>query len=223
MNPDFTPVFRKYEELCKSADLLFSSQQKQYPECVCCQQGCSDCCNALFDLSLAEAIYINKAFTKKFEHGPERSLILERASEQDRHLAKLKKNLFRAEKNGESSGKIMDITASARMRCPLLDDNNRCLLYESRPITCRLYGIPLAIGSKAHVCGFSNFDKGSSYPTVQLAKIQKRLDDMSDEIAQISKSPYNLTDIYMPLSMALLTNFDDSWFGTDDAGTGNKI
>lgn len=215
MTPDFTPVFNKYEALRKDVDAIFSTMTERYPQCVTCHPACSDCCHALFDLSLVEAMYLNKAFNKKFEYGRERSQVLERASEQDRHLAKLKRELFRAEKNGEQADKIMNMAASARMRCPLLDEQDHCLLYESRPITCRLYGIPLAIGSKSHVCGFSNFDKGQSYPTVQLAKIQQRLDGLSAEIAQLSGSPYDLSDIYVPLSMALLTSYDSGWFGTD--------
>lgn len=215
MNPDYRPVFNKYQELCKEADLLFSTIGENFPQCVTCQPGCSDCCHALFDLSLVEAMHINKAFTEKYGYGPERSQILQRASDQDRHLTKLKRELFRAEKNGEAQDKIMTMAASTRMRCPLLDDNDRCLLYEERPITCRLYGVPLAIASKAHVCGFSHFDKGKAYPTVHMEKIQKRLDDMSAEIAQASGSPYDLSDIYVPLSMALLTSYDSEWFGTD--------
>lgn len=222
MTADFTPVFLKYEELRDSADKIFSSQSGKYPQCVSCRPGCADCCHALFDLSLVEAAYLSKAFSEKFEHGPERSAILERASNLDRRLAKLKRELFRAEKNGEPAEKIMNMAASARTRCPLLDDNDHCLLYEARPLTCRLYGVPLAIDGESHVCGFSNFDKGATYPTVRLDKIQKRLEDMSAEIARLSQSPYDLANIYMPLSMALLTDFNESWFGTDGAQAGEK-
>lgn len=215
MNPDFSPIFIKYEKLRDEVDAIFSTVARQYPQCVTCHAGCSDCCNALFDLSLVEAMYLNNAFMKKYEYGRERSMVLEKASRQDRQLSKLKRELFRAEKNGEDAERIMNMAAQARSRCPLLDENDRCLLYESRPITCRLYGIPLAIGQSSHVCGFSKFDKGASYPTVQLGKIQKRLDEMSAEIAQLSGSGYNLSDIYVPVSMALLTTYNDAWFGTD--------
>lgn len=215
MNPDFSPIFIKYEKLRDEVDAIFSTVTDKYSQCVSCRPGCSDCCNALFDLSLVEAIYLNNAFMKKYEYGSERSLVLERASHQDRQLTKLKRDLFKAEKNGEDAEKIMNIAAHARSRCPLLDENDHCLLYEVRPITCRLYGIPLAIGKSSHVCGFSKFDKGESYPTVQLAKIQKRLDEMSAEIASLSGSGYNLSDIYVPVSMALLTTYNDTWFGTD--------
>ena len=37
----------------------------------------------------------------------------------------------------------MEIAATS-VRCPLLDEENRCLLYDARPITCRLYGVPKA-------------------------------------------------------------------------------
>lgn len=214
MTPDFTPVFQQYELLRADVDSIFSKMANSYPQCVTCHPGCSDCCHALFDLSLVEAIYINHAFAKKFDYGRERSIILERASSQDRQLTKLKRELFRAEKNGEPADKLIEMASTARMRCPLLDEQDRCLMYESRPLTCRLYGIPLAIDGKSRVCGFSNFDKGQSYPTVQLAKLHGRLDAMNAEIARISGTSLDLTDIYMPISMALLTNYDESWFGT---------
>lgn len=217
MTPDFSPVFNKYEQLRNEVDAIFSRMADQFPQCVTCRPGCSDCCHALFDLSLVEAMYINRAFAENFSYGRERSQILENASEQDRQLTRLKRDLFRAEKNGESPDKIMDMAASARMRCPLLDGQDRCRLYEARPITCRLYGVPLEIGSKSHVCGFSDFAKGQAYPTVKLARIQERLDAMSAEIASLSGSSLDLKDIYVPLSMALLTSYDDAWFGIKES------
>lgn len=218
MTADLTPVFERYIKLRDDVDRIFASMQDRYPQCVACRPGCSDCCHALFDISLVEAMYINKAFAKTFEYGPKRSQILERASALDRKLTKMKREMFRAEKDGESPEKIMEIAATTRMACPLLDKDDKCVMYDDRPITCRLYGIPVDIGGKGYVCGFSNFAKGHDYPSVHMDKIQRRLEEMSAEIGSREGSKFDVADIYVPLSMALLTKYDAAYFGAGDSG-----
>lgn len=217
MLPDLTSIFTSYEHIAKEADALFSHINSLHPHCAKCKPGCSDCCHALFDLSLVEAMYINQAFKKAFPHGLKRSKILENASEIDRKLTRAKREMFEAEKNGESIGQIMNRASTLRAPCPLLDENDQCLLYEARPITCRLYGAPLAIGDESHVCGFSGYVQGQNYPAVQLSKIQKRLEDLSRQIARESGSRFDLHEVYVPLSMALLTKYDAAYLGIGNA------
>lgn len=217
MNQDLSPIFQSYETLRNEADAIFNRVSGLCPGLVKCGRGCSDCCHALFDLSLVEAMRLNQAFARAFEYGPERSAILERAGEADRRLTRLKRGMFRAERDGSGPEEIMARAAHERIRCPLLDDNGDCLLYEERPIICRLYGIPLDIGGKSHVCGFSGFDRGEAYPAARLSKIQERLEAMSAQIGKTIGSRFDLADVYVPLSMALLTNYDDAWLGVGDA------
>lgn len=218
MIPDLSPILARYAVLRDEADAVFARVAAQYPECVTCREGCSDCCHALFDLSLVEAMAVNAAFNAAFGHGRERSEILTRASQIDRALTRLKREMFRAEKDGESPEAIMTRAAALREPCPLLGPDDRCLLYAARPITCRLYGIPTAIGGQAHVCGFSRFDKGQSYPTVQLDRFQARLDALSREIAETVQSRFSeLAEVYVPLSMALLTRYDEDYLGIGPA------
>ena len=215
MIPDLSSIFSAYERLRDQADLIFAQVAKsQGPECVTCHKGCSDCCNALFDLSLVEAMYINHAFIKAFDYGPKRSEILTRADRADRQLTRMKRDLFHEEKKGIDTMTIMNDAATMRMRCP----DGLCELYDARPITCRLYGIPTVIGNQGHVCGFSGFKEGMKYPTVKLDKIQNALQDMSLAIERGVQSRFDkLHEVYMPLSMALLTNFDESFLGIGPA------
>ena len=217
MIPDLTPIFARYAELRDEADAIFAHVAREYPDCVTCHEGCSDCCHALFDLSLVEGMAVNQAFNAAFGHGRERSDILTRASETDRALTRHKRELFRAEKDGESPEAIMARAAALRMRCPLLGPDERCLLYAARPITCRLYGIPTEIGGVAHVCGLSRFDKGRTYPTVRLERFHARLDALSREIAETVQSRFELGEVYVPLSMALLTRYDENYLGIGPA------
>ncbi len=213
MLPDLTPILTRYEALRAEADSVFTRVQSSFPDCVTCTKGCSDCCYALFDLSLVEALALNRAFMKAFNYGEQRSKILTRASETDRKLTKLKRSLFQMEKNGSSPDEIMKKAAEERMACPLLEDGT-CLLYDDRPITCRLYGIPTVIGDRGHVCGFSKFDVGAQYPTVRLDTIQSRLEALSGEIAQAVQSRFTeLDQVYVPVSMALLNRYDETYLG----------
>ena len=214
---DLSPIFAKYEELQKEVDAIFNKVKTLESSCVTCKKGCNDCCHATFDLSFIESIYINTMFEKTFDYGPIRSSILEKANKIDRDLTKLKKDLYYAEKNGEQTEEIMKKAAKIRIKCPLLDDNNLCVLYEYRPITCRLYGIPTEIAGQAHVCGYSGFKKGQNYPTVHLDKIHAKLDEMSLAIGKHVKSKFTkLDEVYVPLSMALLTNYDDRYLGIEN-------
>lgn len=218
MIPDLSPLFAQYERLRSSVDRAFAQVDQICPGCVSCHKGCSDCCHALFDISLIEAMYLNKAFKDKFGFGPERSAILERAEQADRQLARMKRQLFLEQKHGESTESIFQEASELRMRCPLLDENDQCLLYDARPVTCRAYGIPTSIAGKGHVCGSSGFAKGGEYPTVKLDKIQDALRDLSVAVEQAVNSRFDkLHEVYMPVSMALLTSFDERFLGIGEA------
>ncbi|MDR3362841.1 MAG: YkgJ family cysteine cluster protein [Desulfovibrio sp.] len=214
MLPDLSDIFSHYEAVRDNADSLFAKMQATHPDCVLCHEGCSDCCHALFDLPLVEAVYFKRAFDAAFGHGAQRSAILKRASETDRKLTRLKRRLFQEEKDGQSKEAIMARAAQIKLPCPLLDENDRCLLYDARPVTCRIYGVPMAIAGQGHVCGFSAFEKGKSYPTVHLDKMQARLDDLSRELEKTLRSRFaELHEVYMPISMTLLTTYDETWLG----------
>ncbi len=218
MIPDLSAIFTHYEALVAEADALFAHIRQAQEECVTCEQGCSDCCHALFDVSLVEAMYINQAFNKKVPHGKERSDILGRAADLDRTTTRIKRNFYKASKEGKDPTEIMAEAARLRMPCPLLDAQNSCLLYSVRPITCRLYGVPMNINGKGHVCGKTGFAKGGQYPTVHMNAIQERLDKLSQEIAQTVKSRFKeLDQVFVPVSMALLTNYNEQYLGIGPA------
>ena len=82
----------------------------------------------------------------------------------------------------------------------MLGPDDRCVLYEQRPVTCRLYGVPTAIHGKAHVCGKCGFARGGAYPTVAVGSRYRELHT-----------------VYVPVSMALLTKYDDAYLGVGPA------
>jgi len=216
MDFDFTPYLQRYEALARVADQLFERVASEHPECVRCGNGCVDCCHALFDLTLIEALSINQKFNQRFS-GPERERILENANQADRRIAKIKRDAYRELREGaKDEPDILTDLARVRERCPLLDEDNLCILYDHRPITCRFYGIPTAIGGKGYTCGLSGFEPGGRYPTVQLERIHHQLQQITAEMIRDMQSNYvKLVDLLMPLPMALTTLFDEEFFGLE--------
>ena len=167
-------------------------------------------------MTLIEALYINHKFNEKIK-GSQKVALLEKANRADRRVHKLKRQAFKDLQNGKSEEEILAGLARERIRCPLLNEIDLCDLYDNRPITCRFYGIPTAIGGQAHTCGKSGFDKGQKYPTVNLEAVNNQLQQISAELIRDLKSRYlKLADMLVPLSMALITIYDEAYLGTGE-------
>ncbi|MCP3952210.1 MAG: YkgJ family cysteine cluster protein [Desulfobacterales bacterium] len=213
MEFNLTPYFEKYEELVATTTEAFNRVKKDHSDCVKCEVGCADCCHALFDLTLIEALYINHKFKATYP-GEKSELLLERANRSDRKVYKIKKKAHDLLKEGCPDEEILERIAAETVRCALLNDKDLCDLYEFRPITCRLYGVPTAIGGKGHTCGLSGFSKGKAYPTANLDRIQSALMALSNALVADLKSKYTtLGEMLVPLSMALLTDYNDEYLG----------
>jgi len=72
----------------------------------------------------------------------------------------------------------------ARIRCPLLNDRNECILYPYRPITCRVYGIPTKVQGVPRVCGQAGFKKEQTYPVFDLDGTHRELHQLSKELLE---------------------------------------
>jgi len=77
---------------------------------------------------------------------------------------------------------ISYILARGRVRCPLLSDDNKCILYPYRPIICRVYGVPILSRGNLRVCYKSGFKKGEKYTSYNLDKTNKELYSLSKEL-----------------------------------------
>jgi Fe-S-cluster containining protein len=217
MEIDLKPYFDRYEKVVAQADQVFEKVKTAFPHEVRCQTGCADCCHALFDLTLIEALYLNHHFVAKLE-GENRERLVSRANKADRSIYKIKRQAYRESQAGKDENQILEELADVRVRCPLLNDAERCDLYAHRPITCRLYGIPTAIGGKGHTCGLSAFKAGERYPTVNLDLIHQQLYEISKDLVKDIKSKFSgLGEILVPLSMAILTDYNEVYLGIRDA------
>jgi Fe-S-cluster containining protein len=213
MSVDLTSYFEKYEALVAQADGAFDRVKKAHADCVKCEAKCADCCFALFDLTLIEALYIHHKFNEKYQ-GSEKAELLEKSNRADRRIYKIKRKAYSDLQAGKNEGEILAAMAFERVRCPLLNEKELCDLYEYRPITCRFYGVPTAIGGAGHTCGKSGFKQGEKYPTVNLDAVYSQLQQISAELLRdIQSKNIKLADLLVPLSSAVILDFDDVFLG----------
>ena len=174
---DIDYLFEPYETLVIKADNAFHNMEEEHGEYIRCRRGCSDCCHAVFGLFAIEAIFLKQDFDKLDAIEIEQALI--RADKADQDLKRLDEKL----RVFENDPRMMAYSlARERIRCPLLNDNDECLLYPYRPVTCRVYGIPVAIQGQSHVCAKSAFKTGEEYPSFDLDSVYRELHLLSREL-----------------------------------------
>ena len=213
MDIDLKPYFEKYESLVEKSEEAFDRVKAAHTECVKCEEKCADCCFALFDLTLIEALYLHHKFNEKFK-GSAKVELVEKANRADRQIYKIKRKAFKELQSGRNEGELLAEMAIERVRCPLLSEKDLCDLYDYRPLTCRFYGIPTAIGGAGHTCGKSGFKEGEKYPTVNLDAVYGQLQQISAELLRdIQSKNVKLVDLLVPLSSAVIMNFDEVFLG----------
>ncbi len=215
---DLNEHFVKYEALVQMVDAVFDRVKKEYPKEVFCREKCSDCCYAIFDLTLIEALYLKDRFLKKFS-GTEKNDLIGIADKTDRVLTKMKRDAFKEVKGGADQLEIVGKMSQERVRCPLLGQDNLCVLYENRPITCRVYGIPTSTAGVSHICGRTNFNQGQPYPTLNMDKIYTQLQLLSAQLVQaINSENIKMHEMLIPVSMAMVTDFNEEYLGVRKDG-----
>ncbi len=219
MQYDFSEFFKEYEKLVNNVDTMFERIQSEYPEEVTCELGCCDCCYAMFDLTLVEAIYLNQVFHQNLSE-VQKSNIYEKADRADREAYRIKRNMYKEHQKGVPDDKILQEVGRKRIRCPLLTEDNKCLLYTYRPITCRIYGVPMSIQGEVHTCTKSNFVPGKQYPAIYMDQIQQKLLQLSHKMVEsIPTQHVKLGEVLVPVSMALLNVYNDEYLGIIKSST----
>ncbi|MFH1059328.1 MAG: YkgJ family cysteine cluster protein [Pseudomonadota bacterium] len=164
-------ILAELDDLRARADASFARVAAEHPQALNCRLGCDDCCHALFDLSPVESLALALAFAE-----------LPRASRREvqrrgEKAAAAFDKAMAAAFSLQGEARLAALSA-ARVPCPLLE-NGRCQLYASRPLTCRLYGIPINIEGQARICHRSHFEPGRTYPTVDMLRVQMELERLS--------------------------------------------
>ncbi|OQY21608.1 MAG: zinc/iron-chelating domain-containing protein [Desulfobacteraceae bacterium 4572_35.2] len=140
-----------YRQLLTQVDTWFSDCLQAHGDKMACREGCSGCCRGLFDITLLDAYLLQQGFRK-----------LSTARQRD-VLARVDVRLQQLQwrwpdfhppfiLNHLSHDQWLNMPEDDLTPCPLLDEDGRCLVYDYRPLTCRLHGIPLVDISSRVFC-----------------------------------------------------------------------
>jgi hypothetical protein len=132
-----------HNKLLKRLDNWFRSIQIGHAGRMHCGRGCTKCCHGLFDISLPDALRLTDGFSLLPED--RRTAVTGRALDIHAKILhecpELKEPYFLGD---ISEGKLDEILECiGEVRCPLLHDDDTCLIYDYRPLACILEGIPM--------------------------------------------------------------------------------
>lgn len=136
-------ILDAYGKLLAEVDGWFHHCLELYPDDIACASGCSSCCRGLFDITLLDAWYLQRGFAQLPES---QQAVLRLAAEQRLVPLTAINPAFVSPwlLNGLPEEEWDDLMPEDdEVPCVLLSEDGRCLLYEYRPMTCRLNGIPL--------------------------------------------------------------------------------
>jgi Fe-S-cluster containining protein len=137
-------VLAKYVQLLEEVDAWFARCMATVgTSSIVCGSGCTGCCRGLFDITLLDAFLLKTGFDKM-------QPIIKKAV-----LAKVEDRLSRIQAVWPDFNKPYLLNYRPEDEwdrvmpdedetpCVLLDGQGQCLLYNYRPMTCRLHGLPL--------------------------------------------------------------------------------
>lgn len=136
-------IIEQYGTLLKEVDDWFSGCLVSFPDLINCRSGCSGCCRGLFDITLLDALNLKQGVDRL---PPEvRQAVIVKARRQLEGLGRQWPEFaypWLLEAVSEEKRSLM-MPENDTTPCVLLSDNGCCLVYDHRPMTCRLHGIPL--------------------------------------------------------------------------------
>lgn len=143
MKPEIFHILDRYGALLAEVDAWFRRCMEAFPDDIRCNAGCSDCCRGMFDITLTDALFLGLGFTRLPRELREsvREKAAGRLAEMQRSWPELSPPYVLNHRPEEEWEQLMP--DDDETPCVLLGDDGRCLVYEHRPMTCRLHGLPL--------------------------------------------------------------------------------
>jgi Fe-S-cluster containining protein len=141
--------------LVQIVDSALADAARKGGEWLACRPGCTQCCVGVFAINQLDAARLREGLRNLEGSAPERAeRVRQRAREAVSRLAK--------EFPGDPTSGLLDEGKEAEERfaefandepCPALDpETGLCELYESRPMTCRVFGPPVRSEEGLGVC-----------------------------------------------------------------------
>lgn len=129
-----------YRAILDRADDHFSQVSTDQPSALNCRQGCSICCHGLFEIGAADVVMIAEGLDRL--PPDRRAEIVRRARET------FDESSHPALRESSPEEKEAFFERTSRTPCPALNELGACMIYDSRPLVCRTFGLPIRDGRK---------------------------------------------------------------------------
>ena len=146
---------RKDQKLIQIVDSALADVTRRSGDWLGCRPGCTQCCMGAFPINQLDALRLRRGLADLEQHAPERA-------ERVRQRARESVHRLSPEFPGDAISGVLDEGDEAEKRfgdfandepCPVLDpETGYCELYESRPMTCRVFGPPVRSEEGLGVC-----------------------------------------------------------------------
>jgi Fe-S-cluster containining protein len=146
--PRHSPVSRvlKDQELIQIVDSALAEAARRSGEWLVCRPGCTQCCIGAFPINQLDALRLRRGLSDLEMSAPERAEGVRRRARES--VARLSRD-FPGDPvsgildEGDGAAELFSDFANSEP-CPALDpETGNCELYESRPMTCRVFGPPV--------------------------------------------------------------------------------
>jgi len=141
--------------LIQIVDSALADAAQRSGKWLVCRPGCTQCCVGAFAINQLDALRLRRGLERLEAHAPERAARIRRRARES--VSRLSKDF-----PGDAATGLLDEGVEAEQRfadfandepCPVLDpETGLCELYESRPMTCRVFGPPVRSENGLGVC-----------------------------------------------------------------------
>jgi Fe-S-cluster containining protein len=173
------------QKLIQIVDSALADVTRRSGNWLVCRPGCTQCCIGVFSINQLDAARLRDGLADLQKCAPERAAgVRERARES---VARLSPAF-----PGDPHTGVLDESEEAAQRfegfandepCPALDpETGNCELYESRPMTCRVFGPPVRSEDGLGVCELCF--QGASEKEIAACELKPDPDDLESRLLE---------------------------------------
>ncbi len=178
------------QKLIQIVDSALADVTRRSGEWLVCRPGCTQCCIGAFSINQLDAQRLRRGLADLEKRTPERAALVSRRARAA--VARLS-----PEFPGDPVTGVLDEGEEAEHRfagfaneepCPALDpETGNCELYESRPMTCRVFGPPVRSEDGLGICELCF--QGASVEEIAACEMKLDPDDMESRLlTELEKS-----------------------------------
>jgi Fe-S-cluster containining protein len=175
----------KDQSLIQIVDAALADVTRRSGDWLVCRPGCTQCCIGVFPINQLDAVRLRHGLVELEKRAPDRAArVRERAQDAVRRLS--------PSFPGDPETGLLDEGEDAEARfaefaddepCPVLDpQTGMCELYESRPMTCRVFGPPVRSEDGLGVCELCFH--GASDKEIAACEMKPDPDDLESVLLQ---------------------------------------